>query len=84
MFYDDCGRKFKNEDEIKACAEKEFFEDEEIFLDYIGNEFTIEELLKWILKNNKEKFIKDHKTSLEWAKKTYIEDFFLVHDIEEM
>lgn len=84
MFYDDCGREFKNEDEIKAYAEKEFFEDEEIFIDYITDDFTIEELLKWILKNNKEKFIKDHQNSIKWGKASYVHDFFAIHDIEEM
>ena len=84
MFYDDCGRKFKNEDEIKAYAEKEFLEDEEIFVDYIANEFTVEELLKWILKNNKEKFIKDHQNTIKWGKVSYVRDFFITYDIEEM
>lgn len=84
MFVDDCGREFKNEDEIKAYAEKEFFEDEEYCIDSMADVFTIEELLKWILKNNKEKFIKDHQTSIEWAKEAYVNDFFVIHDIEEI
>lgn len=84
MFVDDCGREFKNEDEIKAYAEKEFFENEEYFVDSMASEFTVEELLKWILKNNKEKFIKEHQTSIRWAKAGYVKDFFIIHDFEEI
>ena len=84
MFVDDCGREFKNEDEIKAYAEKEFLEDEECFVDGVASEFTVEELLKWILKNDKEKFIEEHQTSIRWAKVDYVHDFFIIHDIEEM
>ena len=84
MFVDDYGHEFKNEDEIKAFAEKEFFEDEDYCICSLAYEFTIEELLKWILKNNKEKFIKDHQTSIEWAKDAYVRDYFITHDIEEV
>lgn len=84
MFVDDYGREFKNEDEIKACAEKEFFEDEEAFIDSMADEVTVEELLEWILKNNKEKFIKDYQTAIRWAKTTYVHKFPDIHDIEEI
>lgn len=85
MFYDDCGNEFETVEDIEDFARNEFhnldgYELAELIEDY----FTIVELLLWILKNDKEKFKKDHKNVLGQVEKAYVSDYFLDHDIEEM
>lgn len=84
MFVDNYGNEFKTEKEVEEFARKKFYEDEEDFNDYIECDFSITELVNWILKNNKEKFINDHKDTLAKIEEKYVEDYFINYDVEEM
>ena len=86
MFYDDCGNEFETIEDIKDFARNEFhnLDDDELadlieYDDYV----TIVELLLWIFKNDKEKFIKDYKNILKLAEDDYANNYFMAHDIEE-
>lgn len=85
MFVDDYGHEFETEKEIEDFARKEFYNQEEYWLaeaieDYVS---TIG-ILKWIFKNDKEKFMKDYKNVFKNAEDDYVNDYFIIHDIEEM
>lgn len=85
MFIDDYGNEFETVEEIENFARKEFdnmnADDLTNIMEYW---FSNEELLKWILKNDKEKFIKEHISMFKFAKHGYVRDYFIVHDIEEI
>ena len=84
MFVDNYGNEFKTEKEIEEFARKKLYEDEEDFNAYVECEFSVGELTKWILENDKEKFINDHKDIFETIEKLYAEDYFINYDIEEI
>lgn len=85
MFYDDCGNKFNTVEDIENFARNEFYNlngDElaELAEDYV----TTLELLTWIFKNAREKFMQDYKNILGGIANDYVKDYFYDHDIEEM
>ena len=84
MFVDDYGHEFKTEKEVEEFARKRLYEDEEEFNDYVESEFSVAELMNWIVKNDKEKFIDDHKDIFAKIEKLYAEDYFINYDVEEI
>ena len=89
MFVDDYGHEFKTEKEIEDFARKEFYKEEDALIialeDYLFDDYLlIEDVLKWILKNNREKFLKDFENVFKGIETNYIRDYFIIHDIEEM
>lgn len=84
MFIDDRGNEFETEKEMEDFARKDFYNQEEYWLaegieDYVS---TIE-ILKWILKNDKEKFMKDYEKIFKNAEDDYATDYFFIHNVEE-
>jgi hypothetical protein len=85
MFIDDYGHEFETVEEIKDFAKKEFDNlDDGDLADIMESYFSTRKLLKWILKNDKEKFIKEEIVAFNFAKHGYVKDYFIIHDIEEM
>lgn len=84
MFIDNYGNEFKTEKEVEEFVRKKFYEDEEEFHDYVECEFSVAELMDWILKNDKEKFINDHKDIIAKTERLYVEDYFINYDVEEI
>lgn len=85
MFIDDCGNEFKTVEEIEDFARKEFYNQDEYELaEFVELDVTIIEILVWIFKNDKEKFIKDYKRIFKNAEDDFITDYFINHDIEEV
>lgn len=83
MFIDDLGNEFETIEEIKDFAKKEFDNlDTNDLIDIMENYFSPRELLKWILKNNKEKFIKENIVNFKFAKHNYVKDYFFSHDVD--
>ena len=88
MYIDEYGNEFKTVEEIKNFARKELYKEENTLVialeDYLfDNYLLIEEVLEWILKNNREKFLKDFENVFKNVEKVYIRDYFILHDIEE-
>lgn len=85
MFIDDYGNEFETVEEIKDFAKKEFYNLEEYDLaEIIEEDVTTMEILLWIFKNDKEKFMKDYKNIFKNAEDDFITDYFIIHDIEEV
>lgn len=85
MFIDDCGNEFETVEEIENFARKEFYNLEENELaEIVEMDVTTIEILVWIFKNDKEKFIKDYKNILKQAEDSFVDDYFIGHDIEEV
>lgn len=85
MFIDDYGNEFQTEKEIEDFARKDFYkQDERDLFEVLEHYVCTTELLKWIFENDKEKFMKDYKDILKNAENDYVQDYFVIHDIEEV
>lgn len=85
MFIDDYGNEFQTEKEIEDFARKDFYkQDERDLFEALEHYVCTTELLRWIFENDKEKFIKDYKDILKNAENDYVQDYFVIHDLEEV
>ena len=84
MFIDEYGNEFETVKEIEDFARKDFYKDKSELAENIELYFTATELVKWVLENDKEKFIKDFENVFKDAEDDYINNYFIVHDIEEI
>ena len=84
MFIDDYGNEFKTEKEVEDFARKKFYENEDDLIDYIETDVTITELLHWILKNDKEKFMNEYKDIFKKNESLYAQDYFFNYGANEI
>ena len=84
MFIDDYGNEFKTEEEVEDFARKKFYENEDDLIDYIETDFTIAELLNWIFKNDKEKFMNEYKNIFKSNESLYAHDYFFNYGAKEI
>lgn len=85
MFYDDCGNKFNTVEDIENFARNEFYNlNGDELAELVEYDVTTLELLTWIFKNAREKFMKDYKNILKQSANDYVKNYFYDHDIEEM
>lgn len=76
-YVDEYGNEFESEEEIKAYAVQNLYEDDGDFVDTLEYFVTCTELLNWIIENPTvlEKFKEDYETVIRIAERGYAEDY---------
>ena len=77
-YVDRYGNEFESEEEIRAYATQNLFEDDGDFVEVVEDFVTCAELLNWIIENPTvlEKFKEDYETIIRIAQRSYAEDYF--------
>lgn len=77
-YIDDYGNEFESEEEVKAYAIQNLYEDDGDFVDTLDYFVTGAELLNWIIENPTvlKKFKEDYAEIIKVAEKRYAKEYF--------
>lgn len=81
MYVDDYGNEFKTEEEVKAYAIQNLYEDDADFVNTFDYFVTGAELLNWIIENPTvlEKFKEDYAEIIKVAEKGYAKEYLSLY-----